>query len=142
MTLKEIENIEKSNNKLEIKEIPTNISKKLSLSDFVKELITNFVVDNNTYENNVLQCPSDRNRSFGDLYRITLSYYPNTTVKEMYLIINSLINDGVICSIICSTIGKRVYTIEAYENDFYDNEDDEYGNTYYELINMLENEHS
>lgn len=131
MIFEEIENLEKSKPKLHFKRYIHDET--LSLKDFILLFIKKLNLQRNTYENNIKQCEKYCNRSFGDIYRLILSYYPNTTVKELYSILFSFYQEKKIQTLYCPDINKRIFChFRAYTSSWCDfhfnNIADEYGN--------------
>lgn len=135
MTFEEIETREKAKPLLFFKRKPPNIQIQ-SLEEFVKLLIQKYVKSRETQELTPQgiqkQCDKNRGRSFGDLYRIILSYYPDAKVKEVYQILDKLLKAKEIYSIKCGTINKRTYHWHSHYG-CYLNDSDEYNNIFKDL---------
>lgn len=96
----------------------------------IREFLIKFFPLDNTYgtfravktyfdvECTKLQCFSGKNRSFDDLYDIILTYYPETTIKELaieLLSLNFISKKGTkhyLYPFVCSTIKRPVLPIE------------------------------
>jgi len=54
-----------------------------------------------------------KNRSLGDLYRITISLFPKVTLRAFITSLSQLIEEEKVATIICCTIHKRVYFLNG-----------------------------
>jgi len=108
MTKQEIEILEKSQPTLYIKRY---VHTPIPLKDFVDLLINELVVKMSTYEigKKEIVCHPNKNRSFGSLYRIVLSYYPLTSVEELQNILTELIKAKRVKTLMCNDIHKIVF---------------------------------
>lgn len=137
MRFEEIEELERSKPLLSFKKRfkPTEES----VEEFIKNLVLDYVVNLYTYEDSKVQCNPNKNRSFGDLYRIVLTYFPNVSAQKVYTELYILGINKEIEIIICGNINKRVFCIP---HDYYVQLDttwglDEYGNVGFTLLTEL-----
>ena len=110
--------------KIEIVQKKFDKLRKLSLKDFentdkdIKDFLKNFLVTYNKEKATIVKqskrahTPKAKTRSLGDIYRITKSYFPDTTLKEVLTIITDF---EYISGHYCPDIHKQVYFIG---NDF------------------------
>ena len=137
MKFEEIEELERSKPLLSFRKRfkPTEES----VEEFIRNLVLDYVVNMTTYENSIVQCRSNKNRSFGDLYRIILTYFPDVNAEKVYTELYILGINEEIDIIICGNINKRVF---CTPHDYYvqlntSYNQDEYGNVGLTLLKEL-----
>lgn len=83
----------------------------LSLEEFLSNLVVDYARLYNTLDtDDNIQCDYNRNRSLGDIYRITLSYFPEVSLVEVIQALITLVNqEDEVMSMRCGDISKRVY---------------------------------
>ena len=77
----------------------------VSVEEFVKPLTTRTFPETSGNE----ECDKGKRRSIGDLYRTLHTYNPNIPLSELLVELKKNIRAGLITSIICPDIKKRVY---------------------------------
>jgi hypothetical protein len=78
-----------------------------------KDFLANFFKHNKAshtvFLNHKVYCKSQVRRSIGDIYRITLFYFPKASLTKLYRNILDLISEEQVLSSICEATGLRVY---------------------------------
>ncbi len=86
---------------------------------FINKLNREFITVTNNPTVNFDVCGIRKRRSLGDIFLITLHYYPSVTVKEVHETLHNLYTKEKITGIYCTDIKKRVYSSIYHTSNLY-----------------------
>jgi hypothetical protein len=105
------ENYVKIEPKLEELNIENN-----NLNDFIINFFNIYNKNFSTREDGTFYCGTSKRRSIGDIYRISINFFPKCSILDILQILYDICESKSIelCTLICPTIKKRVYFISSY----------------------------
>jgi hypothetical protein len=81
-----------------------------NLEEFLKMFLSTWSKDFPTvYENGKLQCGEGKSRTASDIYRIVISYIPETRFSEVMAVLYNYVKEGHINTYKCPNIDARVW---------------------------------